>query len=276
MKPFLIALFACFFLFLATWGWLRVWRLEQDNSSNSKTLQEMNLALGRARTEVVTQEKLVEAQKQLSKGLQTELDQTHSRVQSLQTLVASLHTRGSGTLILVPPEEAETEESSGRPLGGDLTRFRYEDYHLRLEVEIASRIVSYELTQHFRGSLVTTVNPDSSQSNYIELYEIGGPEGETKLTLENYSVITLSPTERRWFSPNTNLDLGLAVGWSNGLYLMPELGISFISLGLTSADSDWRFLRFAISTDLERINVSVSPVMYNLKFIPLISNTYEI
>ena len=243
----------------------------QLGTDNSQLLQEMDLKLGRAATQIVSQQKIeLEAQKQLSLGLLEELGRTRARVESLQSVVARLRTTGGGKLVPVVSPSPPDDPSVALPANQD--HFKFEDYHLRLDIDISSQIVSYELFQRFRANLVTTVNSDDTQSNYVEIWEIA-PSGDVKLELEDFHVLITEPPEKFWI-PLANLDMGLEVGYSGSMYLFPTVGISLAGWGKGEHVQKYRFARLSISSNLQKLHLSFSPVAVNLDFLPLISNTY--
>jgi hypothetical protein len=281
------------------YGWYRVRQAEQANGKLNDQLQQAQLDIGKAHTE------LGNAQSQAKKDSDADLDVIKARDETITQyakLIAAYKAQGGGSD--VAPTPSGTPVDNTEPLiPGQLyiaqspsllqlyslpMSLNYSDFRLdaitTLGVKQSGSAYSltadtkYNLHLKIMAQLVTTIGETGAVNNYANVFEVddkGNKLGKFELTSFEAVVQDQRKAKFTWFNPR--LDLGL-MGTAFGLHNYAwggSLGVSLASYGLSNNDCSWRFLRLGLDLYEKNVGFEVEPFMWNFaRYLPLISNLW--
>lgn len=273
--------------------------LDSTNTALNRKLQEADLSIGRAHTELADANKKVSS---LSDQLQSEVKELKASVTMYAELEAKYKVlrqqKGKTVIEYLPGEEVPCPEASF------IRGMLYEavtDKSLaaieslsstlrdqRLDVKCTVRPyrnndrnipfnIEYALHIRIKGQLVETRTKSGAINHFVELTEIDDSGKELgKMELSNFEVVVTDETEPHFFWWAPHVDVGILGGWhsANGFSAGGSIGFTPMAYGRTANDLTWRFVR--ISLDLSgSAGIGLSPVLYNIGDpLPLVSNIW--
>lgn len=293
---------------VAVWQWRESVRYQELLTARTEELQQANLEIGRAHTEIANQKIVHEkAISELDKKLQDEIKKNKALITMYAKLEAAydMEKQKVSSLASTIEEILKAQSLADLPVGrlfykkddGTLAsvksfKWTWQDFRIDLDGELTAdgigpdktilikHDMSYKIHLRFRAKIIRTVLPNGVANHYGELYEID-PQGKDlgKLTLTSFEVIeaTSLPKKMSWWNPKLDLTAGgiVSINKNPTGSFAADLGISLSSYGVTKDDINWRFFRFGIGYSSESAHLSFSPAMYNVgKNLPLVSNVW--
>jgi hypothetical protein len=269
----------------------------QDNRSLKKSLlasqsalQTADLEIGRANTKLGVANDLVS---ELGKEIQKEIEERNATATLLASVYAeyAAEARKQKIKTHVVYKDNGVIKTIDLPTGGLYFRddgggynkinnlpFKFKDFRIEIEGDLMARQLAYKLTQRFRGMFVETKLPGGGFNHYLELWELDDKGKEVgKVRLTKFNVVKQDKREARfhWFNPKLDLEMGYGLNGALEHTWVGQVGMSFMSYGLTHNDLSWKFLRAGVGATRHGLMTSFSPVQFNIaKYLPVFSNLW--
>lgn len=289
MKKYIyIFIVSCVILLLGAFlieRWLLLRKTENLLRTRSVELQEANLELGRAKTQLVELKDLQSRIKELDKELQKEIKSRRSLIQSYAQLEFKYEAEKKNIKIQyvvidpnIPVNEMFVKLLDGTYKKIDSLAWTYNDFRITISGDVVKKELNYKLHQKFRGEVVETKLPGGEYNHYAKFFELddkGKDVGEVQLT--NFKVLKAKDQQESFNWWNPKLDIGLGIGINQKLQVTPvgDFGISFMSYGKTEDDIKYRLIRIGAGISSDGFSLTGSPVQLNIgKFLPLVSNLW--
>lgn len=174
---------------------------------------------------------------------------------------------------IVPVKQLSMSHSDYRlDIGCFVNPYPNSDRQIPMEIKLQLHLLFY-------GQLVETRTPTGAVNYYLNLYEMDDKGNKiAKLELKKFEVIVEKPTKLTFMWWNPKLDVGLFAGVTDSLTLRAggDIGISFMSYGLTKNDLLWRFGRVGLNLTSDSVGLSLVPVQWNVgsAVLPLVDNLW--
>lgn len=272
------------------------YQLRKAVTSLNTKLQEADLALGRANTELGDASDKIAL---LDQDLQAAIRNNNAHITSyteLQAKYLAIKDKQSVPVEVIKDQEVVTCPNSGLEPGrllltqqdGTLTYLNHvsghlNDYRISMDCEVVPgnnetvMMMGYQLHMKLIGQMAEVRNSEGLINHYLRIWELDDKGNKVgQFQLESFNVVVQDETQPHfmWWAPH--LDLALYGGGRVGpdYYFGGSVGFSVMGYGRTENDLSWRFLR--LSGDFGNdIGFGISPVLYNLgELIPLISNLW--
>lgn len=263
-------------------------------SIKNEELQQADLTIGRARTEILNQKEVSKAaienidkqwKDEINKRkalivaygeLQIRLNVERQKVKTITEIV--YRDKNTEKKITIPKNKLFVLTEDNKYQQVESLSYSYSDFRISINGDAVRETLSYKLHQKFQGQLVETKLPTGGSNHYIKIYEVDDKNKKVaELELSKFEVLKAEdlPNKMMWWNPK--LDLGIGGGINQLLQptLTGELGFSISSWGKTEDDITWRFFRFGVGTTNHGFSLTASPAQLNIgKFLPLISNLW--
>lgn len=253
--------------------------------------------LGRAKTEVVRRDEIIEALKGRRDDLLKDIAERDGQIRLMGEGIARLKTSGGGK-VKVKTVIRRVETPVERPMGPikeasedpdwegfeevECQKYGYSDFRLDSVLNTCEEppTLQYHLSQSFKLHLVEAETPEGSALVYAELNEID-PDGNivSQMEIEDFKVLhtSLMPEPRwHWWAPH--LDVGLMVGMDFDLKptASASIGLTAGGYGITEDDQEWRYLRAGLDISETSLGMSLAPIGANLGKLglPLVSDLW--
>lgn len=241
--------------------------LQETREAFSRSLNEANLELGRAKTVIANAQKMIG---DLNTDIQKEIRQRNATLDMYAKLVAKLQTNGGGNLSTPPlPPDVKL----------DSLPFTYQDFRLKASGDAVKKTFQYTLSQSFELKLAEVRLPTGGFSHYAELYELDGTGKRiNKLELTKFEVVRASDAKKKsisWWNPRVDIGLGVLLTTALTMDPVTSIGMSTLSYGYSIHDVSLRFLRVGLDVNSDTIGLSIAPLQINVaRPLPLIDNLW--
>jgi hypothetical protein len=290
--PWLVLVFAIGAV--AFYQWRSVQSTKELLKLKNEQLQQANLELGRAKTTIVEQKDLHRSivsglEEEIKKEIKernalitqySELEGLYQAEQKKRRIITRILTneRNTNRIVDLPKGKIFLREEDGTYTQVESMAWSYKDFRITITGDAVKQTLSYKLHQKFKGKFVETKLPTGGSNHYAKFYELDDKDkvvGELKLSrFDVFKVNTLQPKMFRW-NPKLDLAVGGSLDTSLKGGVVADVGVSFMSYGITNNDIKWRFLRFGIGLRNKNLSLSFSPFQYNIaQHLPLVSNIY--
>jgi hypothetical protein len=245
--------------------------LEMLRLTNTE-LQQANLDLGRAHTQLANEEKIhkttidkIDAswkaeikRREALIGLYAELEARYEAEKKKEKIVVKIVYRDTTEELPVGKIFLKKDDGTLFPL--DSMYFDYKDFRLDATGDVIKQEFSYKLHQTFRAQFIETTLPSGAKNHYAKIWELddkGKDVEELKLSKFEVTSSEKLANSMQWWAPHVDIGVGY--------------GLTTKIVGLLNAD-----LGFSLSGDGKNgFSMTFSPAQYNIGGpLPLVSNIW--